>query len=394
MGRAAIGVALVLFASNPAWAGLYNPAEPHEGQLQDDYLGRFHFTLGELRNLNADKVEFDYPLRKRYWLQSQIALESVPPNWSVDYRLSLSAYLTRRKKLTEARQLLQPFASGRQENFLVLANLGTIYQLLEEWPRAQYYLESCLQAWPRDWKGLTPSQQAYFKEIGWNEGSFAWYRLAETYHVKLVRLRGREAALGKNKNRFALSIDALFDDGGSPPQPLRLVGDSGQFEAGPLPKPEQAKLPKEAVAIVQQLLVWLPDDPRLAWLLGELYNAQGKVKTAKAIFHDLVVVRQLRFRELLDHRQVLSQFQEKEEGPDPAKILGEIKTTAEEQGKKKQAEEETGTTVAWRSLGVGFVGGVVAAFFAYWQVREIGRRRAAAHRRPAAGDEGRMPHER
>lgn len=371
MRRLAFSLAWVLLAAGTASAGLYNPAEPQEGLLHDDYLRRFHFTLNELRNLNADKVEIDYPLRKRYWLQSQIALESVPASWPVDFKVSLSAYLARRKKLTEALQLLRPLASPRQENFLVLANLGTIYQLLEEGPRAQYYLDSCLQAWPKDWQGLTPIQQAYFKDIGWNEQQLAWYRRAETFHLKLVRLRGREALLGQSKDRLALSVDALFDDGGTPPQPLRLIGDSGQYEAGKLAKSEQAKLPKDALAIVQQLLVWLPDDLRLAWLLGELYNAQGKVKAAKIIFQDLVYVRHQRFRELLDHRQVLSQFQEAEEGPNL-----DTKLPRDGGDKTKPQEEEKPPTVHWRSLGVGFLVGLVVAFFAYWQVREIGRRRS------------------
>src|SRR5207249_8586641 len=36
----------------------------------------------------------------------------------------------------------------------------------------------------------------------------------------------------------------------------------------------------EAIALVQQLLLWLPDDTRLYWLLGELYRADGDLKAA------------------------------------------------------------------------------------------------------------------
>ena len=52
------------------------------------------------------------------------------------------------------------------------------------------------------------------------------------------------------------------------------------------------------LGVVQQLVVWLPDDLRLYWLLGEVYNAQGSetdkenrsgIRAAYQIFKDLAI---------------------------------------------------------------------------------------------------------
>ena len=45
---------------------------------------------------------------------------------------------------------------------------------------------------------------------------------------------------------------------------------------------------KDAVAIVQQLLLWFPTDVRLYWLLAELYAAEGDIDAANTIFDECV----------------------------------------------------------------------------------------------------------
>ena len=51
---------------------------------------------------------------------------------------------------------------------------------------------------------------------------------------------------------------------------------------------ERKKLPANAVAVVQQLALWLPADGRLLWQLGELANVHGDVRTAAAILEGCV----------------------------------------------------------------------------------------------------------
>ena len=63
------------------------------------------------------------------------------------------------------------------------------------------------------------------------------------------------------------------------------------------------KLPADDVAIVQQLAVWLPNDARLLWLLAELANAHGDVRTAAAIMDGVVTEFALTTREARERRQ-------------------------------------------------------------------------------------------
>jgi hypothetical protein len=85
------------------------------------------------------------------------------------------------------------------------------------------------------------------------------------------------------------------------------VGDSGRYEAGKIAASERAKLPPDAVAIVQQLLIWLPDDTLLYWQYGELLNANGDVTSAAQVFDDCAWRRRLDSAELKQHRQIVTE---------------------------------------------------------------------------------------
>ena len=67
---------------------------------------------------------------------------------------------------------------------------------------------------------------------------------------------------------------------------------------------ERKKLPENAVAVVEQLALWLPADGRLLWQLGELANAHGDVATAAAILEGCVTEFALGAPELRKRRQV------------------------------------------------------------------------------------------
>ncbi len=68
---------------------------------------------------------------------------------------------------------------------------------------------------------------------------------------------------------------------------------------------------------MQQLLIWLPEDTRLYWLLGELYNAQGgakNIQSARMIFEELAGFNGLGVRaaELAEHRKDLLNYKSPE----------------------------------------------------------------------------------
>src|SRR5262249_18261210 len=68
---------------------------------------------------------------------------------------------------------------------------------------------------------------------------------------------------------------------------------------------QKKKLPAHAAAVVQQLALWLPADPRLLWQLAELANAHGDVRTAAAIMDGCVTQFGLNDPALRRPRQVL-----------------------------------------------------------------------------------------
>jgi tetratricopeptide (TPR) repeat protein len=332
-----------------ASAGLYNTAEPDEGSLDPNYL-KFGETLNVLRSIGADKVEVERPLRKRYLLQADLFTKLDLAKLSAEEKLNMSAVLIRRRRFSDAIQLLMPATRQHPDMFLLQANLATAYHQNGDNSRARDTIKDCLDAWPKQWQELSDGQRAFLMSIGWNEGPFGFYREVETYYYKLLKLRSRKA-------KAVDAIDALFD--------VKFVGDSGEFEPGTISKAEKAKLPRNARQIVEQLLVWLPYDLRLQWLLGEILNAQGEaedVKAARKIFDTLVSLDGMRAKELMARRQALNSRNE------PAATA--VDPTIDADQKDKPA-----ATLDWRGLVVAFVAGIIVAIFTHWQYREIQRRR-------------------
>jgi hypothetical protein len=80
-------------------------------------------------------------------------------------------------------------------------------------------------------------------------------------------------------------------------------------------------LPAKAVAIAQQLALWLPSDGPLLWQLAELANAHGDFKNGAAMMEGCVVQFGMNHPTLRKHRQVLR---------DAAEQLPQAKLGAEE----------------------------------------------------------------
>jgi hypothetical protein len=195
---------------------------------------------------------------------------------------------------------------------------------------------------------------------------------------------------------------------------VRFVGPDGKYQAGALAPEEAKKLPADAVDIVQQLLLWMPHDHRLYWLLGELYNARGEYATAYKIFDEIGGLMQVlkrskafevetprlfkwelaqnkdrEYRELpalhRGHWQVIRAAKEKADkellqgGPPPKEGVAPPppQPGAKKGGDKQPASSGDTFPIDLRSLGVGFGAGVIVAILGYWQLREVRRRRQA-----------------
>jgi hypothetical protein len=381
----AIAAALALWMTNvgPVKAGLYNTAEPIVVPSRD--FRKFQDTLISLRqgalpieipDKDGKKKVIRTPLYRRNELIATLSARGSLASLTVEQRLDVSAYLIRLQKFREGINLLVPAQQQERDNFLVLSNLATGEQLDGQLVRAADYLYGALELWPKAWSRLAESRRKWLEGIGWNEQDFLWFREVETYQLKLLRLRAREM-LGLAKLRPD-DVDGLFDQGGK----LQFVGPGGTYEAGKLAPEQQAKLPKKAIEIVEQLLLWLPYDNRLEWLLGELYNAAGDVPTALAIFKDVAsrwnasggnhaaFTSDAALPPLFKkHLAILQQHTSAD------LKIAEAPAVSFGSPEPPDKQAEGGAAVDWKSLGVGFGGGIAIAFLASWQFREIRRRR-------------------
>jgi tetratricopeptide (TPR) repeat protein len=283
LGLAALAVCLL--RPVPLKAGVYNPAEPMPGPSPT--FGQYHRELTGLRSIafKQDRPEKDSPQRRHYLARvSELEPRARAGDLGVEGRVSLSAYYLYLMDFEKAVEVLRQAEAREPQNFMVLANLATAHQLADRPERAISYLELALKHWPRVW-------------AGWTARQLDWTRRGETAHLQLLRLRRQEALRQPGgPARSPERVDALF--------PVQFGGADGTYEPGTLAWEQRSKLPPDAVAVVEQLLLWLPHDTRLYWLLGELLNADGQVVAAATVL-DEVVNRGYSARELRQHRVVL-----------------------------------------------------------------------------------------
>lgn len=111
---------------------------------------------------------------------------------------------------------------------------------------------------------------------GTSEAQFRWQRkLDQSVYRRWLSLRGADSDPKTKPPLAELAPDSLF------------VTKEGQ----PITywqSPEEAKnLPADAVATVQQLLLWAPWDDRLLWSLAEVYFASGRIRDAHSAYEML-----------------------------------------------------------------------------------------------------------
>lgn len=334
------GILIALSMVGPAGAGLYDLTQPvaepgmAKAEIKPLPFSQFRDVLTDLLKAGID-LKPESPLRLQYQKRRDELQAKSLAGLSPEEQINLSACLIRLRQYEEAGKLLTPMATDRrQRDFMVFANLGTAEQYAGQLDRAKEHLLQVKDYWPRE-------------RPGWSKERLEFYKQAEKYQLRLLRLRSQEQLrqpAGQRKSPE--SVDDLFE--------VQFVGDSGQYEAGKLAAAQQEKLPKDALAIVQQLLIWMPDDTRLYWLLGELYNARGEIAEASTVFEDCVWGRGYAAQELREHRQVV------------------------QEARPKAVKEET--PASWMPdrqhlLVVGGTTGLILAGLVYLQIREIRRRR-------------------
>lgn len=258
-------VVALLTCSPPLRAGLYYSGEKY-AELPSQWRG---FLLDQrlLRTVAVRPKDGTAarPVRKRYEAEAaKLRKRSQERKLTADEAADLGALYLRLGETARAVEVLRTAQRENPKHFHLLANLGTAWQMQGDLRQAAVCLEQAVQ--------LSPAK----------------LREAERLHLKLVRLRARQAG-------DAQTLDDLFG--------IHYVGPSGKFEPGRLAAVQRKRLPNDAIARVQQLALWLPADGRLLWQLAELAGANGDVATAAAIMDGCVTEFGLRAAELRAHRR-------------------------------------------------------------------------------------------
>jgi tetratricopeptide (TPR) repeat protein len=176
----------------------------------------------------------------------------------------LGALYIRLGEADRAVELLRKAQASHPNHFAIAANQGTAWQLLGDLRQAVSALEQSVR--------LAPGKVLAYEQA----------------HLKLVR--------GRLRSKTG-ELDDLFG--------IRYVGDKGFYEPGKLASAEKKKLPARAVAITQQLALWLPADGPLLWQLAELANAHGDLRNAAAMMEGCVVQFGMQNATLREHRRLV-----------------------------------------------------------------------------------------
>jgi tetratricopeptide (TPR) repeat protein len=246
-------------------AGLYYSGEPM-AELPSQWRG-FLLDHKAMRSIAVKPFAGNpaSPLRERY-LQAAEKLEQIAKErkLSADEQADLGAVYVRLGEFTKAVNLLRAAQREHPNHFAIAANLGTAWQMLGDLQQASFTLKDALR--------LAPGK----------------YQKAEEYHGKLVRLRLQKIGLAE--------LEELLG--------VRWVGEDGAYVPGQLAGAERKKLPDDAVALLQQLALWLPADGPLLWQLAELANLHGDLRIAAAMMEGCVTQFGMQSKELGRKRQL------------------------------------------------------------------------------------------
>lgn len=269
-----------------AQAGFYDPSQLGTPLVQKDAARALPWEI--FRDQLSEVLRIGDPMQPSKSRLAAIArrdaLLARGRNLSSEELSELGVLQWRLREPDKALETLMRAKAADPRSFWPLANLGALFLATGQLQEAESHQATSMGEFPSPWPG--------------GAAGGAWYRAAEKAQLQLLRSRLSEAgAQGGRRARPVAELDPLF--------PVRFVGPSGAYEAGTIADAEREKLPANAVALVQQLLLWFPEDTRLLWLLGELYNAAGDLRAADQVFDDCVGSRRFESATLRDHRRAV-----------------------------------------------------------------------------------------
>jgi protein involved in temperature-dependent protein secretion len=340
-------LALLLLAV-PASAGVYSSAEPcpfavkpdgtvGELSFNPDKSGRFKQELTKYELiLNSDKKSSE-----RDAVLARLQTQQPPADRAAD--------LIRLGRLDDALNLLEPRTRDRVLDFRVLANLAHVYAVRGDWADAvRKHSSAWLDAdFPADLPGASADQRKWLQ------------RVEKEFYPRWLKAHQQQAE--RRVSPEAEDVLPLFD--------AKFVNDAGQYEPGKLAAAEKAKLPADAIAVVQQLLLWSPTDTQLLWLLAELYAADGRLREAEVLFDDCAWSRSFSNRRvLMAHREAVRRAVAALPAPPEEQSL-----LSPEKPKKEATLEDIGLS---RTSLIAFaaVFGTIAVGLIALQIRAVRRR--------------------
>jgi tetratricopeptide (TPR) repeat protein len=224
--------------------------------------------LGGVRSVrNAEKKEEQLLIQKKYKAAAEALEEKAKAGQlPVEAVIELSGLYLRLGYDGKAVALLD---KADQDHFLVRAHLAVASHNQGQLNRAIKYQQQALDIWPKEAPGFTPEQ-------------LAWYRRVERYYLEFLRLRYQDMLRGKQPGD---AVDALFPH-------LRFDTAEGRYELGgpPVDSPAADAIPLDAVALMAQLVWWVPFDNHLYWLYGEVRNYRGDVVGAEDVLTELTTI--------------------------------------------------------------------------------------------------------
>lgn len=267
---------LLLCCTTPALAGLHCSTEPYAplpsqwgGFLSDWRLLR-SLALPESTPPGTASPRAASDLRREYRQRvERLENQRRGGQFSPDDSADLGAFYLRLGEPQRALEVLRQAYQHHPRHFAIVANLGTAWQRLGNLEQAAVLLEQAVLLAPPRWRRF------------------------EEYHLRLVRQRLSRGKL------VDVALDDLFG--------VRYAGADGFYDPGRLSAEQRQRLPEDALAIVQQLVLWLPDDAALVWQLAELAVVYGDYNTAGQLFDWLVTVARVSSSEVRTHRLAVRQ---------------------------------------------------------------------------------------
>lgn len=383
-------IALALGMSPSAWGGYYTSfdtlAETQRYGRDHRDFQLFSNEVTDLAAIAPNEYPRFVPIRQRYLLLEALGGDNPMQLKTLGQKLDYSAVLIRRGRYEDAVQLLVPLVDENPKNFLVLSHCATAHFLASRdfQRKAAFYMKRALVNWPTNWKDVTEDQRKFLATRGWDETDFDRYRRCEVLFDRLVRNRLEEEKKLAQKKPVTEEVDPVFTEDAD--KPIRFVNEAGVFEPGRIAKAEYDKLPRDALEAVEQLMIWMPHDRRLEWLLGEVFNASAmergltaderndRIRIANRIFEKMTdPLSSVKFG-LSEIRSRHEKLREAVAAMPPRAIPNELKELL-----KKDDEENKPPSPdqLWRYLIVAFLSGLAVGLFLLWQYQEMRRRRQA-----------------